>query len=551
MSISKAAIMLVVFVILFSVFVSNISNMISTVDLNYERTTTTPLEYNVSDFTLSNKEGLGSELRHLIWFIQISDLHISIFHDPTRIAELKEFCHLTLNAINPIIVLASGDLTDAKTADNIGSSQFVGEWQIYRKLLQDCGVQSKTVWLDIRGNHDNFNVPGLTSKENFYREYSVQGSSHPRSYMHQVARDNRTYSFIGVDACLEPGPRRPFNFIGVLSRAELAHLRGLAAEARRRGSTHEVWFGHYPTSCILSPGGTGIRELMGSGREGLAYLCGHFHTFGGVVPNMYTLQKAGFLELELGDWKDNRLYRVAAIDHGIFSFIDVKHRDWPVILVTNPKHSLFRMPLREPLQKIALSTHVRVLVFSLSPIKRVQVRVEAEDWRPCTHVEGPLYVAEWQSGLYARGVHHLEVYAVDDHNRERTLSQPFSLDETRTSFSILPRFALMCNISLVFQLVFGVTLVVSIVPLCILKFLHKVVRAGKCRKPRPPITVVRWWLRKLWILATVDRIFYPLVMYALYLTVDDYFPNSSHVTTGTRSGLQNKNIWHGETLSDC
>lgn len=28
---------------------------------------------------------------------------------------------------------------------------------------------------------------------------------------------------------------------------------------------------------------------------------------GGLVPNMYTLQQAGFLELELGDWKDNRM----------------------------------------------------------------------------------------------------------------------------------------------------------------------------------------------------------------------------------------------------
>lgn len=28
---------------------------------------------------------------------------------------------------------------------------------------------------------------------------------------------------------------------------------------------------------------------------------------GGAVPNMYTLQRGGFLELELADWKDNRM----------------------------------------------------------------------------------------------------------------------------------------------------------------------------------------------------------------------------------------------------
>lgn len=47
--------------------------------------------------------------------------------------------------------------------------------------------------------------------------------------------------------------------------------------------------------------------LKGSYRENMAYLCGHYHTFGGTMPNMYTLQKGGFLELELADWKDNRM----------------------------------------------------------------------------------------------------------------------------------------------------------------------------------------------------------------------------------------------------
>jgi len=45
-----------------------------------------------------------------------------------------------------------------------------------------------------------------------------------------------------------------------------------------------------------------------------AYLCGHLHTFAGVIPEMFARQKEGFFELELGDWKDNRLFRILAID---------------------------------------------------------------------------------------------------------------------------------------------------------------------------------------------------------------------------------------------
>lgn len=77
------------------------------------------------------------------------------------------------------------------------------------------------------------------------------------------------------------------------------------------------------------------------------YLCGHLHTLGGLVPHMYGLQKEGFLELELADWKKNRMYRVLAMDHGILSFVDVPHGEWPVVVVTNPKHALFRIPSRE------------------------------------------------------------------------------------------------------------------------------------------------------------------------------------------------------------
>lgn len=50
-------------------------------------------------------------------------------------------------------MLASGDLTDAKDKDHLGSRQYQSEWEIYRKVMDDSGVQNKTFWLDIRGNH--------------------------------------------------------------------------------------------------------------------------------------------------------------------------------------------------------------------------------------------------------------------------------------------------------------------------------------------------------------------------------------------------------------
>ncbi|PSN33115.1 hypothetical protein C0J52_15540 [Blattella germanica] len=524
---SKTALIFLVFVFMMSVFVANISNLISVGDdLSTAHYTRRKEEESSSESKGSHDPLIGSSPEHLIWFVQISDIHISIFHDESRVSELKEFCDLTVSAIKPVVVLASGDLTDAKSEDNMGSRQYVREWELYKEVLQSCKVTEKTIWLDIRGNHDNFNVPSLTSKENYYRNYSIQGKAHPKSYMYQIRKGGELYTFIGMDACLEPGPRRPFNFVGVLSRAEMEHVKRLSDEARRKGSNFTIWFGHYPTSCILAPG-PGVRTLIGQYQEALVYVCGHYHTLGGMVPNMYTLQQAGFLELELGDWKDNRLFRLIAVDHGMFSFLDVLHRDWPVALVTNPKHAQYVMPNREPLHKMLESTHIRVLGFSLSPIESVAVKLDNGVWQQCSHVRGPLYVLPWDPHLFTTGVHEVHVLIKDEAGREKLHSQPFSLDGTRLSFRLFPRLVLMSNISL-FQFLFGTMLTVCVLPLCILKYLHKLVKdnfyvtAHKFRKPRLPVAFFQNWIRKLWILSTVDRLFYPLVLYALYLAIEGH-----------------------------
>lgn len=112
---------------------------------------------------------------------------------------------------------------------------------------------------------------------------------------------NQSYSFIGVDASLNPGPRRPLNFIGQLNRQEYSYLEEI--ERKSRQSVGTIWFGHFPTSCIISPH-SGLRHLMS---HSSAYLCGHLHSMAGLVPKMYTQHQNGLLELELGDWKSNRL----------------------------------------------------------------------------------------------------------------------------------------------------------------------------------------------------------------------------------------------------
>ncbi|CAL7945271.1 unnamed protein product [Xylocopa violacea] len=459
MKITKSTVILLVFVLMLSIFVANVADLIN-------------VDNHILDDTIRNKDAgkewsqpkfydIGASFDHLIWFLQISDIHISIFQDPFRITELKEFCNVTVSSIKPSVVLASGDLTDAKAKDKMGSKQILEEWQYYKRVLDDTEVSKKTLWLDVRGNHDNFNVLTLESKNNYYANYSIQGKKHPRSYMYTIDIGSELYTFIAIDACLKPGRQK----------------------------------------------------------ESMVYLCGHYHTLGGAVPNMYTLQRAGFLELELADWKDNRMYRLGAIDHGQFSFIDVKHKEWPVVLITNPKHALYTMPRKENIMSAIKSTHIRILTFSIALIKTVEVQLDDEDWFECEHIKGPLYVLRWNTTNYKNGIHTIRVRVVDVDGRETIVFQPFALDGSRLSFRVLPRLILMSNVSSIFQFLFGTVLVLLVIPLCLLRFLHILCEKKQMHRPRFRIKFFHLWLRKLWVLSTVDRLFFPLVMYALYLTV--------------------------------
>lgn len=61
-------------------------------------------------------------------------------------------------------------------------------------------------------------------------------------------------TFIAVDECLDVGIRRPFNFIGSMKDHDLKIIEEYSNASLIRNSSHVIWFGHYPTSTLLSKG---------------------------------------------------------------------------------------------------------------------------------------------------------------------------------------------------------------------------------------------------------------------------------------------------------
>nr|XP_039259686.1 transmembrane protein 62-like [Styela clava] len=418
---------------------------------------------------------------NLFWFVQVSDIHTSKFWKSDQVEAFDDFCNSTLSTINPELVLVTGDLTDAKEENKIDSRQFEEEWKIYHSIITKNNVTEKCVWLDIRGNHDAFDVARANdANSNYYLKYSGDKGK-LSSAVYQVEKQYGKYSFIPVDATMIPGPRRPYNFMGYLSERSMEKLENFEHETASDNFT--IWYGHYPTSTITNfP--PRLTRLVG--KRGGVYLAGHLHKYCG-RSEIYAVNPHGFLELELEDWKDNKMYRIAAIDHDIFSFTDLKYSEWPAIVLTNPKKSKFMMPNAEPIGMIKQSSHIRFLVFDPWKIVRVQVRIDGilmeEKARQVSG--GPLWVCKWNTSLYRVGTHDLSITVSDSRGNKKTIDQKFSLDSTwELDVDPFSAFILLTDFPSLFFYLFYMTSILYLIFILSIRFHRHEVWCGSMTKCR-------------------------------------------------------------------
>ena len=162
--------------------------------------------------------------------------------------------------------------------------------------------------------------------------------------------------------------------------------------------------------------------------------------------SMHTRHLNGLLELELADWKVSRVFRIMAFDAGLLTFKDIKfsrsNENQVYILITNPKNALYKTThYREPLKRMAQSTHIRLLIFSQkATVKSVQVFVNdlSIGFAVQKTLGSPLYTMKWRAQDYLRGIHRMKVVVKDAEGRVYLETQEFALDDSVKSFKLFP-----------------------------------------------------------------------------------------------------------------
>ena len=359
--------------------------------------------------------------KRLFWFMIISDLHVGVSGSQDT-GFLNWAVTNARSVITPGFIVATGDLTDSTNGGIIPNGPYQEEWDTYRQILDDAGMDS-TFYYDIPGNHDHYNDSDLA----YYLANSIQGSANGNT-QHAWVKDYPfgAYQFIGT--CTAGNDGAPFSFWpwdnfgdnAGLDAGELAFIESqLLAHPEAELS---LLFGHHPFDADYYSGAdTGLTY----GRETLLNLIdtygislygfGHTHNYRENFYYQALYDGVFYINLASLGKSSNNHYSVLAVDANGIAIVPAQQGIWPVVLITAPVDiNLGDSP--QPFGYAIPQGHVnpiRALVFDNNQVTSVVFCIDGDV--SCSEMQpvdgGPLWQGFWDGTTVAAGPHTIVVRA--------------------------------------------------------------------------------------------------------------------------------------------
>ncbi len=319
----------------------------------------------------------------VFWIMHISDSHIgaSTVEGPNASAHLTWALGEGVDTINPVLVVATGDLCDGSRNNIPALGQDQGEWDDYSSIVSTAGM-TVGFYLDLPGNHDGYDDMGLT----YYLANSLNGQDQGVPWREIVlSLPFGDYVIFGLNTAGDGSG--PFVESAEYTADEIAALQ----TSMQTYSTADLalLFGHHR---INQPAESA--DVITAAQQAEAfYFHGHLHDYGSYFDN-------GIVNAQvdtLGKGDSNNL-AVIAVDNNALSYVATSSDDpWPMVVITTPADRLLGdssvSPYAYEVCNTATDNPVRALVFDVdtvtgvafeaggaAPVAMVQDAVEPRLW---------------------------------------------------------------------------------------------------------------------------------------------------------------------------
>jgi hypothetical protein len=357
----------------------------------------------------------------LFWFMIISDIHVGA--DGRQDADYLTWAVTDARqTIDPLFIVATGDLTDSTNGGTIPDGPYAEEWAAYRSILDSAGM-SADFYYDIPGNHDHYGDKDFA----YYLYYSVQGSARG-TVQHSWTREFAygKYHFLGIATTGNDGadfsilPWENFGDNAKLTSGEIAFLN--SALATHQDAEITFMFGHHPfeadasdwTETAITDGLDDLQDLIDLYGVSL-YGYGHTHNY---VEDIWTKdidKNIFYMNVDSLGKSNNDHYALMAVDGNGISMIPAQKGMWPVVMITAPADRCLGECPNAHAYEIPLSRFnpIRALIFDKNPVSQVDYRIdETGDWHAMQRVEQtPVWFGLWDASAFAAGSHTIEVRA--------------------------------------------------------------------------------------------------------------------------------------------